>query len=349
MRNCIKKLAITGALTVITAFTIMSTSNAATVKVTGDTLNVRKSPSTDSKVVAMLYKGVECELLGEEGDWYKIKYKSYTGYISKQYSELIGETVENEEDNTPENNTSDENKNTETKEENTVTEKDSNTEVKEENIKAEDITGEKETSKAPETVKITYKKAKKDLNIKILPLVYSDSIGKESKGTEVVLLTQTTGWSYIQTETISGWVRSDTLQDSDKKQENVSDSNKNTDNNKEDENKTSKEENSYTQKTAYVNENLVNVRKGAGTSYDVIKTLTLNSKVTITGEEDGWYKVKSGNDEGYILKEFLSDNQKVTTRSNTSNRTENKVVENTEKDEENKTTTETENKTQTKI
>ena len=48
-------------------------SNAATVKVTGDTLNVRREASTSSDVIAMLSKDVECELLGEEGDFYKIK------------------------------------------------------------------------------------------------------------------------------------------------------------------------------------------------------------------------------------------------------------------------------------
>ena len=54
---------------------ISNVSKAATVKVTGETLNVRKEASTSSDVIAMLSKDIECELLGEEGDFYKIKYK----------------------------------------------------------------------------------------------------------------------------------------------------------------------------------------------------------------------------------------------------------------------------------
>lgn len=306
MKNYIKKLFVTGTLTAVTILAITATSKAATVKVTGDTLNIRKSPSTNSNVIAMLFKGVECELLGEEGEWYKIKYKNYTGYISKQYSEIIGEEPETNTTNT-----------------NTVNTNTTNTENNEQGSQQE--TSEKEetpqTTQKPEetdTIEIIYKKIKQNSNIKILPLIYSNNIGKLTKGAEVILLSQASGWSYVQTDSISGWVRTEILEDT----KNTQTPANNNENN-----------NTYTEKTEYVNESYVNVRQGAGTSYKVIKTLTLNSKVTITGEEDGWYKVKSGSDVGFILKEYLSDNQKTTTRSNTSNRTEDKVVESTKQEE----------------
>ena len=86
---------------------ISNVSKAATVKVTGETLNVRKEASTSSDVIAMLSKDIECELLGEEGDFYKIKYKNYVGYVSKKYAEVIGKNGDNTlvEGNTNEQNT----------------------------------------------------------------------------------------------------------------------------------------------------------------------------------------------------------------------------------------------------
>ena len=88
----LKRVLLTGTLTILAIATMTITTKAVTVKITGEVLNVRKGPSTEEKVVAMLSEGVECELLGEEGDWYKIKYKSYTGYISKQYAKKLEET-----------------------------------------------------------------------------------------------------------------------------------------------------------------------------------------------------------------------------------------------------------------
>ncbi len=78
MKN-LRKISLMLILTVVSILLLAVSSKATTkVKVTGDVLNIRKGPSTSTKVVAMLSKGVECELLEEEGDWYKVKYKTYT-------------------------------------------------------------------------------------------------------------------------------------------------------------------------------------------------------------------------------------------------------------------------------
>ena len=47
--------------------------------------------STDSDIVAQISIGDECELLEEEGDWYRVKYGEYTGYISKEYANVVGQ------------------------------------------------------------------------------------------------------------------------------------------------------------------------------------------------------------------------------------------------------------------
>ena len=75
------------------------------------------------------------------------------------------------------------------------------------------------------------------------------------------------------------------------------------------------------------------MRKGAGTSYNIVKVLSLNTQVTITGEEGNWYKVKVGNTTGYVSKDYVSDTKTTTTRGNNTSRTENTVTAITEKEE----------------
>ena len=303
MKN-FKKVLLTGTLTATAMLAISITSKAATVKVTGDTLNIRKGPSTDTSVIAMISKGVECELLEEEEEWYKIKYKNYTGYISKQYAKMVEEKSENikKEDvkkasDSVQNDNDKETKNNETDKNANLVDNEKNTEpIKE------------------ETTQIVYKKINKDAEIRLLPLIHSRTIENIKKNTQVLFITNTSGWSYIQTDTVSGWVRNDVLGE-EKKVSSEPEPEK---------------ENTYTEKTGYVNENLVNMRTGAGTSYKVIKVLSLNSKVTVINEEGNWYKVKSGNDTGYISKEFISNTKKVTTRGTSNSRAEQKTTENNE-------------------
>lgn len=296
MKN-LRKISLTLILTLISILLLAVSSKAATkVKVTGDVLNIRKGPSTSTKVVAMLFKGVECELLEEEGDWYKVKYKTYTGYVSKEYAEIIGETNNIEEPKNTDTNTDNKNNtdNSSKGEENNIT---SNTNIN-------------------ENVKIVYKKLKQNSELKFLPLVYSSNIEILKKNTEMILLSEINGWSYVQTDTNCGWIRTEYLEIS-----NTTSNNSNTDNT---------EKNEYTEKIGYINESSVNMRKGAGTSYNIVKVLSLNTQLTITGEDGKWYKVKVGNTTGYVSKDYVSDKKTTTTRGNNTSRTET-LTSNTEK------------------
>ena len=49
-------------------------SKATTVEVTTDNLNFRREASTDSEVIMAFQTGYKCELIAEEGNWYKVKY-----------------------------------------------------------------------------------------------------------------------------------------------------------------------------------------------------------------------------------------------------------------------------------
>ncbi len=65
--------------------------------------------------------------------------------------------------------------------------------------------------------------------------------------------------------------------------------------------------------TGYINVDYVNLRKGAGTKYDVITTMRINTKFTFvsTTATNGWYNIKlSDGTTGYVYGEYVTfDNQ----------------------------------------
>ncbi|MCI8687729.1 MAG: SH3 domain-containing protein [Lawsonibacter sp.] len=51
----------------------------------------------------------------------------------------------------------------------------------------------------------------------------------------------------------------------------------------------------------------VNIRSGPGTDYDIVASASNGSRVTVQGEENGWYKVTyNSTKSGYIRKDFIS-------------------------------------------
>lgn len=279
---------------------------ATTVTVTADTLNLREKASTSSNIIATLSKGVKCDFIEESGDWYKVQYKTYTGYVSKEY-------VKKNEDTTQ--NNADENDNTgDTKNDN---QKDTNTNVGNENT----LTTGKISSKA---------------DVKIVPLIYSSKIDELAKNTNVTIYTEINGWSYIQTDTITGWIRSDII--TAKKTVSVSSSADSTGNTQVGNSSSNSNDNTtgndaqagensidttnaednqtttYTEKTMYINESSVNVRKEPSTSSEIVMVLALNTKLTVIGEEGDWYKVKTSEGNAYVSKKLLSSKQTTTSR-----------------------------------
>ena len=280
-----------------------------TLKVTADTLNIRKSASTSATVLSQLSKGDICELIEEDGDWYKITYKSYTGYVSKKYVEVQQSSDDSKQE---ENNTNTTNEN--------VTE-------------YNEVTG----------------KTSKKTDVKILPLIGSSVIESLNKDAEITVISELNGWAYVQSSTVEGWIRSDVITNrktttiklsntSDTKQEenNTSTStntntNTNTDTNtnsvanKDNESKNevinntadnnNKAQEQYTKKTMYVKEEYVNLRKKASTSSDVLMVVGVNTKLTVVGEDGDWYKLDTSEGEAYVSKKLVSDTKVTTSRS----------------------------------
>lgn len=51
--------------------------------VKGSSVYVRTEPSTDSDIITSLIKNTDVKVLGESGDWYKVKFGNHEGYIRK--------------------------------------------------------------------------------------------------------------------------------------------------------------------------------------------------------------------------------------------------------------------------
>lgn len=270
--------------------------------ITGETVKLRQVASLEAKLVTLLSVNDKVEVLGQEGDWYKVKYKENTGYVYKDYVKVQKTEVT----------TTEQVENTVTK--NKVEEKP----VIENNIDNSQTT---ENTKTSEIIVPSEKVIIEDSKISILPLINSSSIAILNKDTKVTVIEYKNGWAYVISSSSNGWIRKEKLQDTTVTQTTNEDAQEN-DPTEVEENDNTSVNTENTNKTAYVNVNSVNVRKSATTSSEVVDGLVKNNQVTIIGEEDGWYKVRVNGVEGYIAKQYLSDKPlEVTNRSSNVDRT----------------------------
>lgn len=283
----------------ITIFTFLLTNiaKADTVEVTTETLNLREEPSTESDIVALISIGEECELISEDGDWYEVKYGEYTGYISKEYAKKVGSTSETtpEEENTQKTNTESENNSNTVTSENTTTEN-------------SQITTNSGT--------ILQGKIAENTGIRIVPLISSSIIENIKKDAEVAVIEQINNWVYIQTDTVSGWIRSNAIDITEVKTDtNKTDNKKQEEDNKEDNKSDEKiEETTFEAKTMYT-EDYVNIRSTPTTEENnIIMTVAENTPLEVIGEEGSWYKVNTSEGEAYVSKDVLVEEKKVTDR-----------------------------------
>ena len=149
-----------------------------TGKVVVETAKLREQANADSKVLELASLGEEVEILNEEEDWYKVKYKNITGYIRKDLIE-----VENKEAA----NTTNKNETTEnsiTAESNTTT---SSETINNNETKTEDVTKN-------EKVKLA-----EDEKLKIIPLISSIELYEVKKDEVVEIVERLNDWAKIKT------------------------------------------------------------------------------------------------------------------------------------------------------
>ena len=305
MKN-LRKISLMLILTVVSILLLAVSSKATTkVKVTGDVLNIRKGPSTSTKVVAMLSKGVECELLEEEGDWYKVKFKTYEGFMYKDYIK------------------------TEDSVENKVQENTENTENN--NNSVEETTGNSDEAIPTSTPdnKIVYVGTEVDIDsnadVYLFPVITSSKIDTISSGTTVKIIQETNNWVKVTASEKSGWIFKSLI---DNENLNVV-PNEPTVTPEETEKPevtpeptveptpepTATPNTSTSSNKGYINVANANIREKASTTADVLISLTENTEVTILGEENDFYKISASNvKEGYVAKRLVTLNT-VTSRS----------------------------------
>ena len=286
---------------VISATALMAFSNKAIAK-TGIVYNVetglliRETPDKNANILDSLLNGAGVEVVGEEGNYYKIKYNGITGYVTKSYVKVDGEVPKTEETKTE--------TKTENKVENTTTE--TKTENKTEENKTTENTNTTNTTTTTTTTtetKITSSFKAKLLDkakVYVLPLVNTTKLGEIEKDKEVTVISKTGNWCYVQTDAIGGWVFTSRVEKVDTPVENKTEEKKTEE---------KKEEKTSSNKKMYVAFEYCNVRESATTDSAKVTSATHNTEVEILGKEGDWYKVNVNNKTGYIREDQLSESK----------------------------------------
>ena len=270
-------------------------------KTKNDSTRIRQKASTSSETVVSISKNKKVEILGEEGDWYKVKYKSngleYEGYIR---NDLL--SVDKKEE------TKTEEKKEETVETSTKTE---------ENV---DNTSQKVEIKEGNIIKVS-----NEIEIRILPLINSSKVENISKNSDITISEILGNWCYVESDKQSGWVVKNNLENN--IANNQPEAETKTEEKKEEKTETKKEEKKEetTQtKKMYISSKTVNLRREANTTSEIMDQLLRNTEVTVIEKVDNtWSKVKIGNLTGYISTEYLSNKkvEEVSSRSLENDRT----------------------------
>lgn len=297
--NKLKKVAIALAV-ILFILTNIKYSLGVTGKITAETIRIRAEATTDSKIIEIGNAGEKVDIVGLEGDWYKVSFKGKTGYIYKDYLTPDGEV-------TPSNQT---------------------------NENTSDVTQSPETSTTPETTpsetptQTTNDKAmelgnvvNKEISAYLLPNFTSTKIEKVNKDQEIKLITTMANWAKIEINQKEAWIPKTFLM----KEVSV-ETTKPTEQQPEETTETQPETQQPEQttqpavsKAAYISSNAsAHFRSGPSTSSQSLGKLPKNTKITITGEENGWYKVSYNGKDGYISKSLVTEGEPPATTSSRS-------------------------------
>lgn len=292
---------------IILAFIILTISTkvyATNGKANQETVRMREEASTESSVVTLISLDEEVEVLSEEGEWYKIKYKTYTGYVRKDMLDVDGKTE-------------------------TV-----------QNTNSESTTSSEEIK---DKIEIGYTGTiASKLDLKLVPSITSSNINTIEENSKITIKDIINKWSYVETDNKSGWVLTSKIKVSEQKNEEVkTEENKEqtVEKTKKEENtekttskeETKTEEKKKTEVTKYVSAETLNMRETANNNAKLINQLKVNTKVTVLETEGTWSKIKVNGKTGYVASKYLSDKKvDVTSRSEEISRgKENTQTENT--------------------
>lgn len=268
---------------IILAFIILTISTkvyATNGKANQETVRMRKEASTESSVVTLISLDEEVEVLSEEGEWYKIKYKTYTGYVRKDMLNVDGKTETAQ------------------------------------NTNSENITSSEEIKDKIEIGYIGTIASKLDL--KLVPSITSSNINTIEENSKITIKDIINKWSYVETDNKSGWVLTSKIKIAEQKNEEnkVEENNEQTSEESKKEEKVKTEEKKTTEVTKYVSAETLNMRETADNDAKLINQLKANTKVTVIETTGTWSKIKVNGKTGYVASKYLSDKKvDITSRS----------------------------------
>lgn len=317
--NIFKNLAII-VLTIIVLIILSIHVEATTGTINSETVNLREEPSTSSTILEQLDIGDEVEILEQAEGWYQViatvDGEEITGYISESLLDVEGNVdTTNNGEQTPEEPVNNE--------EPTNNETPVNDETPTE-IPGETPTTEEPTSENTVTIKenASYELSQ-PIQIKILPLM--NAVNKDTiNGGTINVVEVINDWCRVENGTQDGWVRIYQLKNSITNTEitptDTTETNTDTTAETEEPVETENPEDLPVIRTAYVNADSLKVRQEPNTSSAVIDSLTRNAQVSIVEELDGWYRIKIGNQIGYVSATYISDerSEETTSRGNVS-------------------------------
>ena len=119
------------------------------------------------------------------------------------------------------------------------------------------------------------------------------SMGILDKGVKVSYISESGNWTKVEYDSKTGYICSDYLEKG--------------------------ESNATPTSTMYTTPEIgLNLRKGPGTSYSVVKTLSKGTAVTVHSSSNGWSKISVNGVEGYVSTSFLSSTNPSTSGSSSS-------------------------------
>ena len=281
-----------------------------TGKVIVETAKLREQANTDSKVLELASQGDEVEILSEENEWYKIKYKNITGYLRKDLVQVDNKEAANTTNN----------KNETTNEASENTNENTITNTTENNVTSENTATEKnDEQNETEIVKNEKYKIVENIKIKVIPLISSIELEEVQKDAEVEVVEILDNWVKVKTSSEKeGWIRKEKLTTIQTETANTENTTNETTEQPTTEQTTQQPETiqqTNTTKTMYVNTQTANLRQKADKTSQVIKQLSQSTKVTVMSTDNGWAYVDVNGTKGYIAESLLTTTQKETSRS----------------------------------
>ena len=261
-------------LIIITAVNSIAATGTATV----GSLRVREKPSTSSEIVEMISAGQKVEILGSEGDWYKIKFNNVVGYVSKTYISTT-DVISNDDANKT-------NASTET----TTTTETAKTPDTTTNTNTDIISELLSENLSQRTVTIA-----KDVDLSLVPSVFSTKVATLKANSSVKVKYDFGNWVKVDNNGQDGWITKSALVPGTTSAQTSTPA-------------TPAQTPAETTVTAkgIVNVTSAVVRSGANKNSNQIDSLSRNVEVDILEEVGDWYHIKKGSLEGYIAKRLIT-------------------------------------------